>query len=392
MILSNSNRKIKTIELFNFMNHVNTKIDLADGINLVTGSSDNGKSAIMRALYSVFLDKHDSGWIRDGEKEYTVKITFVNGDTFERTKGKKNILTMTPFGGETKTAQSYGKDMPEDYRKFLGYIPETSDGPLPFSLQKKDVFLVDKKELSLGQEISVLLQVDDLEKGASNLKKEITKYNTQTKELQSDKQKLETELEQFDDLDRKLKLVEDLDEILSVHKELSDLVHRKQSTLITCRDIYNEVVNITTKLKQVKNVYKLLSTELLEIENQQLIVDEKNSMIHDAISIIERIEEIEKDKIVANEFVNGVLGQTVTLIVETDTIITNKRDMLDEVNSIEEETQSIDGFINTLQSEIENYDREINTLIEKQKTTTSVCPTCEGDGFVTTYKVNANVK
>jgi len=392
MILSNSNRKIKTIELFNFMNHVNTKIDLADGINLVTGSSDNGKSAIMRALYSVFLDKHDSGWIRDGEKEYTVKITFVNGDTFERTKGKKNILTMTPFGGETKTAQSYGKDMPEDYRKFLGYIPETSDGPLPFSLQKKDVFLVDKKELSLGQEISVLLQVDDLEKGASNLKKEITKYNTQTKELQSDKQKLETELEQFDDLDRKLKLVEDLDEILSVHKELSDLVHRKQSTLITCRDIYNEVVNITTKLKQVKNVYKLLSTELLEIENQQLIVDEKNSMIHDAISIIERIEEIEKDKIVANEFVNGVLGQTVTLIVETDTIITNKRNMLDEVNSIEEETQSIDGFINTLQSEIENYDREINTLIEKQKTTTSVCPTCEGDGFITTFKVNANVE
>jgi hypothetical protein len=66
--------------------------------------------------------------------------------------------------------------------------------------------------------------------------------------------------------------------------------------------------------------------------------------------------------------------------------------MLDEVNSIEEETQSIDGFINTLQSEIENYDREINTLIEKQKTTTSVCPTCEGDGFVTTYKVNANVE
>ena len=392
MILSNSNRKIKTIELFNFMNHVNTKIDLADGINLVTGSSDNGKSAIMRALYSVFLDKHDSGWIRDGEKEYTVKITFVNGDTFERTKGKKNILTMTPYGGETKTAQSYGKDMPEDYRKFLGYIPETSDGPLPFSLQKKDVFLVDKKELSLGQEISVLLQVDDLEKGASNLKKEITKYNTQTKELQSDKQKLETELEQFDDLDRKLKLVEALDEILSVHKELSDLMHRKQSTLITCRDIYNEVVNITTKLKQVKNVYKLLSTELLEIENQQLIVDEKNSMIHDAITIIERIEEIEKNKIVANEFVNGVLGQTVTLIVETDTIITDKRNMLDEVNSIEEETQSIDGFINTLQSEIENYDREINTLIEKQKTTTSVCPTCEGDGFVTTYKVNANVE
>lgn len=392
MILSNTNRKIKTIELFNFMNHVNTKIDLADGINLVTGSSDNGKSAIMRALYSVLLDKHDSGWIRDGEKEYTVKITFVNGDTFERTKGKKNVLSMTPYGGETKTAQSYGKDMPEDYKKFIGYIPETSDGPLPFSLQKKDVFLVDKKELSLGQEISVLLQVDDLEKGATNLKKEITKFNSQTKDLQAEKQKIETDLEQFADLDRKLELVKSLDEIISVHKELSDVMHRKQLTLSTCRDIYNEAQNITSKLKQVKNVYKLLASELLEIENQQSIVDEKKSIIDDAISIVERMEEIEKDKIVANEFVNGVLGQTVTQIVETDTIITNKRNMLDEVFSIDEETQSIDGFIDTLKSEIENYDREINTLIEKQKTSTSVCPTCEGDGFVTTYKVKASVE
>jgi hypothetical protein len=133
------------------------------------------------------------------------------------------------------------------------------------------------------------------------------------------------------DLDRKLKLVEDLDEILSVHKELSDLMHRKQSTLITCRDIYNEVVNITTKLKQVKNVYKLLSTELVEIENQQSVVDDKNSMIDNAISLVDRIEEIEKSKIVANEFVNGVLGQTVNKIVEIDKLISEKREMLDEL-------------------------------------------------------------
>ena len=32
MILSNNDRKIKTIELTNFMNHVYTKIDLEDGI------------------------------------------------------------------------------------------------------------------------------------------------------------------------------------------------------------------------------------------------------------------------------------------------------------------------------------------------------------------------
>jgi exonuclease SbcC len=392
MILSNNDRKIKTIELTNFMNHVYTKIDLEDGINLITGSSDNGKSAILRALYSVFLDKHDSGWIRDGEKEYTVKITFFNGDTFERTKGKRNILKKTTFGGETTIAQSYGKDMPEDYKKFLGVIPETSDGPLPFSFQKKDIFLVDKKELSLGQEISVLLQVDDLEKGASNLKKEITRFNTQTKDLQNDKQKLETDLEQFSDLDRKLKLAEQLDKILNAYDELLELMQRKQSTLSTCLNIVEEVSRINKILKQAKNVFKLLTTELNEIEAQQLKVDEKNEMIDSAISFIERMEEIDKDKIIANEFVNGVLGQTVTQIIETEKTVSDKKVALDEVSSIEQETRSIDGFIDNLQTEIEAYDKEIDILIERQKTTTSICPTCEGDGFVTSYKVEANVE
>ena len=392
MILSNNDRKIKTIELTNFMNHVYTKIDLEDGINLITGSSDNGKSAILRALYSVFLDKHDSGWIRDGEKEYTVKITFFNGDTFERTKGKRNILKKTTFGGETTIAQSYGKDMPEDYKKFLGVIPETSDGPLPFSFQKKDIFLVDKKELSLGQEISVLLQVDDLEKGASNLKKEITRFNTQTKDLQNDKQKLETDLEQFSDLDRKLKLAEQLDKILNAYDELLELMQRKQSTLSTCLNIVEEVSRINKILKQAKNVFKLLTTELNEIEAQQLKVDEKNEMIDSAISFIERMEEIDKDKIIANEFVNGVLGQTVTQIIETEKTVSDKKLALDEVSSIEQETRSIDGFIDNLQTEIEAYDKEIDILIERQKTTTSICPTCEGDGFVTSYKVEANVE
>ena len=79
-------------------------------------------------------------------------------------------------------------------------------------------------------------------------------------------------------------------------------------------------------------------------------------------------------------------------IVEIDKLISEKREMLDEVSSIDEETQSINGSIDTLQSEIENYDKEINILLEKQKTTTSVCPTCDGDGFVTTYKVEANVE
>ena len=44
------NRNIKSVRLFNFQNHRDNIFYLADGLNILTGSNDNGKSAIARAL------------------------------------------------------------------------------------------------------------------------------------------------------------------------------------------------------------------------------------------------------------------------------------------------------------------------------------------------------
>lgn len=42
---------IKSIELKNIQSHENTRLDFDKGINVIVGSSNNGKSAILRGLY-----------------------------------------------------------------------------------------------------------------------------------------------------------------------------------------------------------------------------------------------------------------------------------------------------------------------------------------------------
>lgn len=392
MTATNDSRKIRSIELINFMNHVNTKIDLVDGINLITGSSDNGKSAIMRALYSVLLDKHDSGWIRHGEKEYTIRITFFNGDVIERTKGKNNIISMTPYNQKTVTAQSYGKDMPIEFKNFIGHIPETSEGSLPFSVQKKDVFLIDKKELTLGQEISVLLQVDDLEKGASNIKKELTRYNTQIKDNEAEKEKLEAELEKYSDLDRKLQTMNELDQTLLDHKELFDQMQDKQQFIIDGIELYNQAKKINKILARNKSIHNLLNEELVEIEKKQSILDDKNYFITTAQSLKDRFEEIKKNEKIALEFVEGDLGQLVKKIETLEETFNDKNQILDDCSDAAEELKKINKSIETLNIDIENYNKQIEELLEQQRTTKVICSSCEGEGYVTIYKAEVNVQ
>lgn len=388
MIALDESRKVKRIEIINFMNHVHTVLDLADGMNVITGGSDNGKTAILRALYSVYLDKHDSTWIRHGEKEYTIRLTFYNGDIFEKTKGKNNIVKMIPFGEEPKSAQSYGKDLPLEYKHFIGLIPETSDGPLPFSMQKKDLFLVDKSGATLGQEISVLLQVDDLEKGAANLKKDLTKFNTQIKELDSDKETFEIELENYVDVDDKIKISEQLDNILTDYKRVSDLAEAKQRTINDCLDVLEENRLVKKLLKKTKNIYDLLERELVDIENLQNILKDKSQLIDAAIEVQANIEQNEKNKKISEHFINGELGKVVDKIIVLETTITDKNTVLDEVELIEEQSVEIENHLQKLKNKIQEYDNRIQELEQEQKTTKVLCSSCNGEGYVSLTKGN----
>lgn len=53
----NKKRKIKSIIIKNFQSHANTELELCDGVNVILGNSDVGKTAILRALGWIFLDR-----------------------------------------------------------------------------------------------------------------------------------------------------------------------------------------------------------------------------------------------------------------------------------------------------------------------------------------------
>ena len=94
---------IKSIELKNIQSHENTKIELDKGINCIVGSSNNGKSAILRGLYwarynrPLGIDTLASHWAlnKKGEltNEMSVTIENENGTICrKRTKGENQYI------------------------------------------------------------------------------------------------------------------------------------------------------------------------------------------------------------------------------------------------------------------------------------------------------------
>lgn len=97
---------IKRIELVNFMSHSNTVIEPADGLTVLVGPNNCGKSTVMTALQILCHNETSTYVTRHGEKECSITVEttagdivqwvrnrntskyIINGETFDRLRGK----------------------------------------------------------------------------------------------------------------------------------------------------------------------------------------------------------------------------------------------------------------------------------------------------------------
>jgi exonuclease SbcC len=80
---------IKRIELKNFMSHRHTVIEPAEGLTVLMGPNNCGKSAVMTALKILCYNEPSTYVLRHGEKECSVIVETKDGDVIEWSR-KKN--------------------------------------------------------------------------------------------------------------------------------------------------------------------------------------------------------------------------------------------------------------------------------------------------------------
>ena len=88
---SNKSKKIVRVILENFQAHKHTQVDFDDGLNIIVGESNNGKTSILRAIMWVVTNQPlGTDFIMAGEDECKVTVCYDDGTSITRGRTRKD--------------------------------------------------------------------------------------------------------------------------------------------------------------------------------------------------------------------------------------------------------------------------------------------------------------
>lgn len=213
---------IRFVDIQNFQSHENTRLEFVDGVNVLVGLSDAGKSAVLRAMR----------WVCQGRPigeatvrshwggETSVVIGFDDGNV-ERVRGGKKDRSnayLIDDGKKKLALKASGKSVPSEVLN-LADIPSIS-----WQHQLDRPFLIGES-ISAGEVARILNEVASLDLIDQSLAFMDSKMRENKKEITSLKSREEAlleEREQFSDTDAATKAVEKLSRLDREIAALSD--------------------------------------------------------------------------------------------------------------------------------------------------------------------------
>ncbi len=248
---------INSLTIENFQSHKKTELEFDKGVNVIVGPSDNGKSAILRALIWLIQNKPNntdnihSHWADNS----TVKID-TNVGTIIRHRGKaKNYYQVDDL-----LLKAFGQKVPEEVSDILNI------NDLNIHRQLDGVFLFSKSSGEVARYLNKVINLDVIDSSLSNIASEKLKESSNLKSQQKNLEQYENELDEY-------KWIEDYEEKLEALEDLQKSLDEKEKRIYGLPTLIIQIQNNQDKLSKVN--------ELLELETKVNELLELNETISD---------------------------------------------------------------------------------------------------------------
>jgi len=376
---SRLNRKVKTLHIKNVNNHEESVYNFDPHLNLIVGSSENGKSASIRGLVFATYNLYNGDLVNWDEKYAQVKVVYYDGAEIIRTKGKDINRVEFKYAGEKEFTvyKSFGSDYPEEVWNFLGNPPKYTDSkPIAYADQHSKLFLVDQKPSQLPTIFSQLTGVEDLEECSSSCNSKIKGFEKSNKSLENEIKDLEKELENnFSTLDEEVALFQELEKLLSEISEIETDISNMQTYLRDYnrivkagKEAQNEIAKCKKLLEVLPNVNPL-TKDFNDLQSMHTLLENAEKL---SAKIIKYENKIKIDKAISE-------GEIATLIAECDSLFNTSLDMsafqnkgIDINDKISKKNDIISKLNKAIKENTDDLDATINEAIEKG----AICSTC----------------
>ena len=207
---------IERLKIKNFQCHTSRILDFDIGITTILGPSDIGKSAIVRAIKWVVLNRPNGGtFITDGEKEVDVVLD-VDGNRIIRHKSKKD----NTYSINSKLLEVVKTKVPDEISLALRM------NEINFQSQHDNPFWLSLTAGEVSRQLNTIVNLEVMDKSLSNLDGMKRQANTSKDILTNDIGHIKTQLQNmwvWAAIDKDLKTLEN-SRILLDKKALSSVL------------------------------------------------------------------------------------------------------------------------------------------------------------------------
>jgi len=345
---------IKSLKIKNFQSHAKSTLEFSPGVNIIVGSTDSGKSAIIRALRWAIWNRPSGDAIRSNWGGKTsVHLEMEEGSVL-RSKDKQDLYILKQPDQENTSFKAFSTSVPEEINRFLNI------NEINLQQQLDSPFLLSESPGKVASHFNKVAKLDKIDTSIQNIQKWIRSIGSDINHKQKDKDELIEDLTKYDFLEQ---FETELEELEAINNMLIDQSQNKNK-LLKIIDQYQELENQIEEYEPLLNmqdrVIKLLDK-----------VDEYNTLVEDSeqlLSLIKSIKKIEQN------------------IKEKNKIIKAK-DLVDELLQLKDDKDTKHIDYTTLENLIIDYKyyKEQQIMITRKKdklqielneTMPDICPLC----------------
>ena len=393
---------IKRLELRNFQSHKDTDIELGEKVTLITGSSNQGKTSILRAINWI-VNNRPSGLsiIRKGTEECSVKLTMHNCKVIKNRSKKLNAYRLKTRRKDINF-EAIGTEVPKEISDLLN-IKEIN-----IQSQLAPHFLVLDSPGKIGSYFNSILKLDQVEAIIKYISSKMKMKNIELSSEESKKVEIEKEKNFYASIDIKLledqirkynnfsSHIEQLNiEVDTLHEQTIDL-KEIESQLFDLPDVdfymkqIKEFVSYIARLekdtdyllglveeaeryeKQLQNLQHLDIT-LIDKASEKINLQEQREEVRSQLHfLVNDLEDLEEEGLYILEKQIGIIETQLSTINIIRKIYESLKEEVDFLSF------SIDDLQQIEEREKDSYfmTKEVKSQMEELKKKLTFCPSC----------------
>jgi exonuclease SbcC len=349
---------IKSLSIKNYQSHHNSEFTFHEGVNVVIGSSDSGKTAIIRALRWIINNSPSGDSFRTyGSKETDIILKTFDNDLILKTKSNSKNEYKIRYNNrhsEPEIFKAFGQGIPKEIQHLLNI------NNINFQYQLDSPFLLSSSSGEVARILNNTVNLDIIDQCLSSIAKRSRDTQRQLDYETNQLKDLEEKCQQYNYLEHMEKDIIELEEKNSEY----DLNSTNHTTL------YNSILNYEKLSSEAVRISNFLKIEpyALDLEKKAVTSDSTQQKHTNLSLLIEDIQDLSDKK------------AEIEKVLEAEDEIIKLQGIENKVNEMEDNLLQIDKLIDLIQDtetnlsntggELKFCQNEFNRLMPE------ICPLC----------------